>query len=166
MLTICFFSDLSPLGLSAGEPVLQRESGVNGSCWEENDSSIERLFVGAHSLATLSWRGDSEVGAGVAGSVLLSDTGQLSPDTGAETPEPGTSSRTPLNRCCSSIIFFKYFPWASMRNCSCLCTCYVQNKQKLHAGKNRVGHKPLITQWSLTLHKNQGLMCIEKFPHT
>lgn len=80
-------------------------------------------------MVALSDSGDSEVGAGVAGwSVLLSDSWQLSTDARAETPEPGTSERTPLSRCCSSIIFFKYLPWASMRSCSCLCTCILYFK--------------------------------------
>lgn len=129
--TLCFFVDLSPLGL-AGELAWQPESGVKGSCWDEKDSSTERLLSGTRSLAVLSWRGDSEVGAGVAGSVL-SESGLLSPDTRAvESPEPGASERTPLSRCCSSIIFFKYLPWASIRNCSCLCTCCTLKLVKLH----------------------------------
>lgn len=127
MLTRCFFADLTPLGLSSGELLWQPESGVRGSWREENDSSIEILLARAFSFASLSNSGVSEVGAGVAGSVLMSDAGQLSFDAGADNPEPVPSERTPLSRCCSSIIFFKYLPWASMRNCSCLCTCCISN---------------------------------------
>lgn len=123
MITRRFFIDTSAFGLSAGESTWQAESGVKGSWRDEKDSSMERLLAGVHSLAALSSRGHSEVGAGVAGSVLLSDSGQLSSDKRAKCPEPGASEWTPLSRCCSSIIFFKYLPCASIRNCSCLCTC-------------------------------------------
>ena len=64
------------------------------------------------------------MGAGVGGS-FLSVSGQFSPEAGAEKEEAtgAAPERTPLSFCCSSIIFFKYLPWASIRNCSCLCTC-------------------------------------------
>ncbi|WVY95277.1 hypothetical protein V8G54_034365 [Vigna mungo] len=116
MFSRCFLVDLSPLGLSAGEPTWQPESGVNGSWCDEKDS-IERLFTGTRSLAAFS-------GSGVDGSVLLSGSWHTSPGTTATTPVSGASERTPLSRCCSSIIFFRYLPWASIRNCSCLCTCF------------------------------------------
>lgn len=130
--TLCFLINLSSLELSDGELIGQPESGVNGSWREEKDSSMERL-AGARSLAVWSCRGASEVGAGVAGSVLFSESGQLSPDTGPGTPESDVSERTPLSRCCSSIIFFKYLPWASIRSCSCLWTCCSSNVQKSHS---------------------------------
>lgn len=119
----CFFIGFSLLGLTAGEETRHPESGVSGS-WREvaKDSSLERLSEGplrVRSSGTLSWRRVSEVAAGVEGSVLSSDPGKWSP----WTKEPGGSPSTPLRRCCSSIIFFRYFPWASMRSCSCLWTC-------------------------------------------
>lgn len=121
--TRCFFEELSPLGLSISEVSWQSESGLRGEWCEENDSSIERLLVEVCAFTGLSTWGASDDGAGVPGSVLLSDSGPLSPVGRAVTPEPGTSERTPLNRCCSSIIFFKYLPWASILSCSCFCTC-------------------------------------------
>lgn len=91
---------------------------------------MERLLAGARSLIALSWMGHSEVGAGVAGSTL-SDSRQVSPEARVF-PGPGASERTPLSRCCSSIIFFKYLPCASIRNCSCLCTCSALLNYQLH----------------------------------
>ena len=113
MLTRCFLVDLSALGLPAGEP----KSSVGVSWWDERDL-IERLFAGAHSLAAFS-------GSGVGGSVLLSGSGQVSSRTVPVIPEPGTSERTLLSSCCSSIIFYEYLRWASILNCSCLWTCFI-----------------------------------------
>lgn len=121
--TLCFFDDLSPSELFIGEVSRQPESGVRGSCCEENDWSIERLLLRPCSCTDVSIWGDSDVGAGVPGSVRLSESRPLSPAAEGVTPESGTSERTPLSRCCSSIIFFKYFPCASILSCSCLWTC-------------------------------------------
>ena len=43
-------------------------------------------------------------GGGVIGSVWFLDSSELSSD------------RTSLSFCCSLMIFFRYFPWASIRN--------------------------------------------------
>lgn len=156
MLNLCFFIGLSAFGLSAGEITWQSESGVKGSWRDEQDSSTERLLAGARSLIALSWMGHSEVGAGVAGSTW-SDSGQSSPDARVEFPGPGASERTPPSRCCSSIIFFKYLPCASMRNCSCLCTCCALWNYQLHefssynASPTRLPPSTLLIEYALKM---------------
>lgn len=127
LLTRSFLAELSCLGLVEGELTWQPESGVNGSRREENESSHEMLLkaplASPSSLPMdFSWPGDSEVGAGVEGSVF-SESGHWSPEAGAGMSAPGKSASTPLSRCCSSMIFFRYFPWASILSCNCLCTC-------------------------------------------
>lgn len=104
-------------GLSKGEPARQLESGVKGS----RQSSCEEMVLNKP-LSALSRIGDSEVGTGVEGSVLL-ESWYGSPGAGPRAPNLPDSPSTPLSRCCSSMIFWRYLPWASIRSCSCLCTC-------------------------------------------
>ena len=125
--TCSLLVELSCLGLDEEERTWQLESGVSGSRWEDNESSHEMLLkmasVSPLSLPmALSWMGDSEAGAGVDGSVF-SESKQWPTGVGAVVPAPGNSASTPLSRCCSSMIFFRYLPWASILSCSCLCTC-------------------------------------------
>lgn len=121
----CLFAALSCFGLAVGEPGWQLESGVSGS-WRDRESSRWGLLV-ASFCPPLSlfegtpWVGDSDVGAGVEGSVL-SESGNWSLGNVTEAPAAGVSDFTPPRRCCSSMIFLRYLPCASMRNCSCLCT--------------------------------------------
>ncbi|KAE8728705.1 Detected protein of confused Function [Hibiscus syriacus] len=92
VLNRCFFINLSPLAFPDEEPTWQPESGVKGSHGDDKDSSIEWLLVGAPSVAALYGRGDSEVGAGVAGSVL-SYSRPLSPHAVREAPHPANRRR-------------------------------------------------------------------------
>ena len=102
----------------------QLESGVNGSRQEERDSSLFMMRDKiSHALPAVdfSFKGDSDVGAGVEGSVFSG------PRIGGEVfegSETGPSPRPMLIRCCSSMIFFRYSPWASILSWSCLWTCH------------------------------------------
>lgn len=127
----CLLADApSRFGLSGGELVArQLESGVSGSRHEERDSSLVMTSKAApatpapRALAGLSLSGDSEVGAGVEGSVLSAPSRLSSAAAGLEGSDPGASPSPMLRRCCSSMIFFRYLPWASIRSWSCLWTC-------------------------------------------
>lgn len=118
-LPLCLLAARSCFGLSVGEPGRQLESGVKGSP-HGRASSCEGLFVGSTWLWLFllwgaPWTGDSEIGTGVGG-LVFSESGNCSLDVALEAPAP-------MTRCCSSMIFWRYFPCASIRSCSCLCTC-------------------------------------------
>jgi hypothetical protein len=101
LLPFCLLTGRSCLGLSTGEPGRQLESGVRGSPLGRG-SSCEALLLGSSLLNGTAWSGDSDVRTGDEGLAL-------------EAPAPAM-------HCCSSMIFWRYFPCASIRSCSCLCT--------------------------------------------
>lgn len=143
LLLHCLFIGCPCIGLSDGEVLRALESGVSGSWWDVNDSSWDKHLksplvapwspaAAAAAAAGLSWRGDSEVGAGVEGSVFSSESRPPEHDTRPGAPATqGVSESTPLSRCCSSMIFLRYLPWASILSWSCLWTCQTFTRLKL-----------------------------------
>lgn len=116
----CFLTSCSSLSGLSGEPA-QQESGVIGSWREENNLSRGIILTSSKLtlwlLVPLPSMRVSEVEAGVGGSVLSSGWYVV-----VVSPSPDAPVSTLLSRCCSSTIFFRYLPWASILSCSCLWT--------------------------------------------